>query len=351
MKVKLVVVVAALQAIVLAFMAGQREWIMHTGTPLTLRTAPIDPNDPMRGAYVRLNYDISSIPAEFCRGEIAEWTKPTNDYRRLRRLRDRVVYASLKVNELGLTELVSLREDPPASGPFLRGRVVSVNQNNIQVRYGVEALFMSKEAAVKMESMAIKEKAGAPLSVDVMVGTSGTAVLKNHSWEPLGLTIVLQRQPLSDSRNPDRSAQPRPISALTATLHNYGDQDLAIVDLPGGRSFRLVPNLLMNSGRYASSPPRNQVNLLPSAGQVIVLKPGASHSIQINLMHPDWWILDTSKPEAKPVPLSDVEDWTASFRLEFVPPDSETVRNLPNAGLIRHVPLQSRAFSAMQGID
>ncbi|HEY8995549.1 MAG TPA: GDYXXLXY domain-containing protein [Lacunisphaera sp.] len=351
MKPKLALAVAALQVLVLGFMAGQREWIMRTGTPLTLRTAPIDPNDPMRGAYVRLNYEISNIPAEFCRGETAQWIKPSDDIWRSSRLRDRVVYASLRINEHGLTELVALREVPPASGPFLRGRVVSANQNNIQVRYGIEALFMAKEAAVRMESMAIKEKAGAPLAVQVMVGSSGTAVLKNHAWEPLGLTLVLHRPAPAESSEANRFRPQQPINALTATLHNYGDKDFAIVDLPGGRSFRLVSNLLVNYGRYVPAPPSGAVAPPPQAAHVIVLKPGASHAIQIDLSRPDWWIRDTSKADAKATPLSEVQDWTASFRLEYIPPAAEVVRGLPHADLVRHVPLRSRAFSAMQGVD
>ena len=353
MKLKLVIAVAALQVLVLGFMAWQREWIMHTGAPLTLRTAPIDPDDPMRGAYVRLNYDISAVPAALCQGETAAWVKSGGDYRQRRRLRDRVVYAALRVNEHGIAELTALRDTPPASGPFLRGRVVSVDDNDIRVRYGIEALFMSKEAALRTESMAIKEKAGAPMAVAVAVGRNGTAVLKDYAWEPLGLTIALQRPAEPETRDPNRPWRPQPINAVTATLHNYGDKDLAIVDLPGGRSFRLVPNMLVNNQRFVWAPPGDFAVPTPKAENIIVLKPGESRTIQIDLTHRDWWIQDTTKPERTPAALSDTRDrgWAASFRLEYVPPTAEAVRNLPHADRIRHAPLRSRAFSAMQGID
>ncbi|RXK56442.1 hypothetical protein ESB00_11415 [Oleiharenicola lentus] len=354
MKLKLVITVAVLQVLVLAFMAGQREWIMHTGTPLTLRTAPIDPNDPMRGAYVRLNYDISVVPAALCRGETAKWVKFTGDWRQQRRLHDRVVYAALKINEHGIAELVALSDQPPASGPFLRGRVVSVDHDDIRVRYGIEAMFMSKEAALRTESMAIKERAGAPMAVSVAVGGNGTAVLKNFAWEPLGLTITLQRPP-TESRDPTRPSQQiqRPINAVIATLHNYGDKNLAIVDLPGGRSFRLVPNALMNHNRFVWAPPADFAVPAPRAENIIVLKPGESLAIQIDLTDRDWWIRDITKPEIPPAAMSqrDNWDWNASFRLEYVPPSADAVRGLTNADLIRHAPLRSRAFSAMQGID
>ena len=53
MRARLPWIVAALQIVLLAFMAGEREWVARTGTPVVLRTAPIDPRDPMRGDYVR----------------------------------------------------------------------------------------------------------------------------------------------------------------------------------------------------------------------------------------------------------------------------------------------------------
>ncbi len=353
MKLKLVIAVAALQVLVLGFMAGQREWIMQTGAPLTLRTAPIDPDDPMRGAYVRLNYDISAVPAALCQGETAKWVKSSGDHRQRRRLRDRVVYAALRINEHGIAELTSLRETPPASGPFLRGRVESVDDNDIRVRYGIEALFMSKEAAVRTESMAITEKAGAPMAVSVVVGRNGTAVLKNFAWEPLGLTITLHRPAQPETRDPNRPWRPQPINAVTATLHNYGNQNLAIVDLPNGRSFRLVPNTLMNSQQFVWAPPGDFTVPAPKAENIIVLRPGETRAIQIDLTHRDWWIRDATKPESVPAALSNTRewDWTTSFRLEYVPPTAEAVRGLPHADLIRHAPLRSRAFSAMQGVD
>src|SRR5690348_12571096 len=126
MKVKLALLVAALQVLVLAFMAGQREWILRTGTPLVLRTAPIDPNDPMRGAYVRLDYEISTVPPALCRGEVAKWTKLA-DYRESQQLRDRVVFAAMAVNSYGLADLTSLSDRPPDTGPYLRGRVMTAD--------------------------------------------------------------------------------------------------------------------------------------------------------------------------------------------------------------------------------
>jgi hypothetical protein len=214
---------------------------------------------------------------------------------------------------------------------------------------------MSKEAALRTESMAIKGKAGAPMAVSVAVGGNGTAVLKDFAWEPLGLTITLQRPTQPEPRDPNRRTQQnqRPINAVTATLHNYGDKDLAIVDLPGGRSLRLVSNTLVNSNRFVWAPPADFAVPPPRAENIIVLKPGETRAIQIDLTHRDWWIKDTTKPEKAPSSMTQIDDWNwaASFRLEYAPPTAEAVRSLPHADIIRHAPLRSRAFSAMQGVD
>jgi len=351
MKVKLALLGAGLQVLVLAFMAGQREWIMRTGTPVTLRTAPIDPNDPMRGAYVRLDYEASFVPPAQCRGEIVNWVK-LSDYRELQRLRDRVVYAPLTIGPHGLAEVTSLSDTPPASGLFLRGRVQSLDANGVRVRYGIEALFMHKDAARKMETMAFSEKAGAPMAVTVALGSAGTAVLKSTAWEPLGLTITPDRPPPREPGNPPARWPPPPITGMTVTLHNYGDKDLAIVNLPGAKSFRMVPNTRFVGDHYAWVGAISTERPTASAADIIVLKPGAKHAIHLDLTQSQWWVTDTRKPGSDPMPLQKLtEGWAASFRIEYAPPSADAVKDLPHADLIRHAPLRSRAFNPNQGVD
>ncbi len=353
MKVKLALAVAALQVLVLAFMAGQREWIMRTGAPLVLRTAPVDPNDPMRGAFVRFNYEINQVPVALCRGEVAKWTKPTGyDYRASQRIRDEVVYAAVSINAHGLAELTSLSDTPPASGPYLRGRVVTADQNGVNVRYGIEAYFMNKGAARQMEETSLK-KTGAPMDVTVAVGSSGTAVLKDTTWEPLGITFALDRRP-RPQQQPGQPWQPQPLTGLTITLHNYGDKDLAIVNLPDGQSFRMLANTRFGVNNYAWAGDKSSEQPAPTEGDIIVLKPGARHDVHLDMTLPRWWVMDIRKPGSEPLPLQKIpqqDSWSASFRFEYVPPSVDAVHGLPNADLIRLVPIRSRAFNANQGVD
>jgi uncharacterized membrane-anchored protein len=350
MNLKPALLVVILQVFVLAYMAGQREWILRTGAALVLRTAPVDPNDPMRGAFVRLDYEISTVPPALCRGEVAKWTSLA-DYRESQKLRDRLVYAALKVNAYGLAELTSLSDQPPGTGPYIRGRVMTADVNGVRPRFGIEALFMSQEAARRMEELGI-QKAGAPMDVTVAVGSSGIAVLKNTVWEPLGITFAIDRPPQRPTPVPGQPWQPQPLTGLTVTLHNYGDQDLAIVNLPGEKSFRMVQNTRFTGSNYAWVREKSTDRPLPTAHDIIVLKPGGKHDVHLDLTQTQWWVKDSRKPGAEPIPLQKVtESWSASFRIEYDPPSADAVRGLPNADLVRHVPVRSRAFNANQGVD
>ncbi|HUG10911.1 MAG TPA: GDYXXLXY domain-containing protein [Opitutaceae bacterium] len=351
MKVRLAIAVAALQVCLLAFMAGQREWISRFGDQLTLRTAPIDPNDPMRGAYVRLNYEINWVPAALCKDGPAEWTK-VNDYTLVRRLRDRVVYALLRIDAYGIAELVSLSDVRPSEGTYLRGRVESVSPGSVQVRYGIEALFMEKAQAVAVEHAATYEKVGAPMNVHVAASSSGIGVLRDFEWEPLGITIEFDPVPPREAEQGQPDVQPS-LTGLTVNLHNYSDADLAIVDLPDDHSFRLLPNNRWMQSHYAWSG-EGKTFKLPALrpDTIVILKPGATHKIHIDLTKERWWIVDTNKPGGEAFPMQQVQDgWSASFRIEYAPPGRDALAGLPNAELVRHAPLRSRAFNANRGID
>ncbi len=57
------IVVVLLQLFVPAKMILDREDILKTGTQYKFKTQPVDPNDPFRGKYVTLNYEIDSADA------------------------------------------------------------------------------------------------------------------------------------------------------------------------------------------------------------------------------------------------------------------------------------------------
>ena len=63
------IAVALIQTAVLASMIYDRATILGTGTPVMLKTEPIDPRDLFRGDYVILNYEISQLSTAELEGD------------------------------------------------------------------------------------------------------------------------------------------------------------------------------------------------------------------------------------------------------------------------------------------
>lgn len=69
--------VALVQTAILGSMIEGRASILRSGTEVLLKTAPVDPRDLLRGDYVVLSYDISTIPAALIKGakpQAGSWT-------------------------------------------------------------------------------------------------------------------------------------------------------------------------------------------------------------------------------------------------------------------------------------
>ncbi|MDQ0320217.1 putative membrane-anchored protein [Pararhizobium capsulatum DSM 1112] len=56
------VIVAVMQTAILGYMIESRASILREGKDVVLKTVPVDPRDLLRGDYVVLSYEISSIP-------------------------------------------------------------------------------------------------------------------------------------------------------------------------------------------------------------------------------------------------------------------------------------------------
>ena len=335
--------VAIAQVALLVFMAGEREWVLHTGRTVVVHAEPVDPTDPMRGAYVRLAHRLSEVPKALCSDDLAGWFAERDDVWRYREsLRDRVVYAGLRIDDRGAAQLVSLSASRPESGLFVRGRVDLVEADFIRVRYGIEALFMEKRRAQQLEESMAKDKAGVPLELEVAVSPRGIAVVRGHQWAPLGLTFSWVRPPSEEKS----SRRPQPTGALVR-FKNHSDRPLAIVDRPGGRSLRLMSERRWGFdndhwvGERTPVPPA-------SPDDVVVLQPGQVREIAVDLTAPEWWVLhkENSNSEAVPTSLSKVDDFTNIwFRFEYVPPTKAEAAGLPHAELIRHGDLRSPRLS------
>ena len=62
-KILLFAAVAIIQVALISMMVIDRARVLRDGTEVALATRPVDPRDFLRGDYVVLNYEISSLPA------------------------------------------------------------------------------------------------------------------------------------------------------------------------------------------------------------------------------------------------------------------------------------------------
>ena len=341
----LATVVALAQMGVLVFMAGQREWVARTGRIMYLRTAPVDPSGPMRGDYLRLNYEISQVPRALCRDGVAQWFGHADLQRNYK---DRRVYAAVAPDANGLAELVSLSDRPPVGTPFLRARVVALVETPgyMLVRYGLEAFFVEEGAAKAFEDNRRKNEVGVPLDMEVAVSETGLAVLRAYRWEALGLRLVAD-PPARPPTAAGQAIQRVGVTGFTVEIRNHSSKAVAILTWP----FHLAANRQRGPGRYRwvgeGAAPRT-----PAPEDVMVLQPGESFRQHVDLTAADWYVVDTDAKGkgASPVALGTLLNaWDASFCIEYAPPGAGDCANLPHADLIWHGLLPSRAFGPIAG--
>ena len=333
MKAKVLMAVVALQVAVLCYMAAEREWIMRTGTPVLLQTAPLDPRDPFRGNYVRLNYSFSQVPSARLRGGLVRSQDSKREEDRIPK--DTVVYAVMRNPGGGIATFDYLTDEKPAGGLFLKGRVARYwSGRTLPVRYGIEAFFAQEEKAKELEGQRRRDGVQVPLEMEAAVSARGVTVLKGYRWCALGIGLTVDTVGQTNR-------QARAATAATVKLMNVSSNEIAIVDPPGGGMLELETDWTRSWGDQGWSwvmagKPRPTV----TDDDVIILKPGQQREIRVDLTQPAWFVAK-EKQAARPIrELSRGE----MFRLIYRPPSVESCRGLKHAALIWHGELPSSAF-------
>lgn len=130
---------ALLQTAILGYMIEGRAGILRSGTEVLLKTAPVDPRDLLRGDYVILTYDVSTISTTSIIGQKPE----AGDAARL--------HVRLKPGADGFWTVSEASFDPL---PVEDGSVVLLSQpvtiydwewqnaGNLTVSYGIERFYV-----------------------------------------------------------------------------------------------------------------------------------------------------------------------------------------------------------------
>lgn len=228
MKKTALIIAIILQLLVLLWMAGEREWIVRTGPTIWLRTAPMDPRDPFRGDYVTLGYGISTIAAERFGPALREKIAAIREKRDKEPKRETVVFVALQAGEDSVMDVARVDLRPPATGPFIKGRVREHGMNAERltgVAYGIDAFFVEQGQGRTLERVpeGTPEDVVVSLEMRAALGRDGTAVLTGYRWSPLGLGVSI----LNGHTTEQGILQKAPV--LTVTIHNSSTTTRAVV--------------------------------------------------------------------------------------------------------------------------
>ncbi|EJB02997.1 putative membrane-anchored protein [Rhizobium leguminosarum bv. trifolii WSM597] len=163
------IIVAGLQTVILGAIIQSRASILNNGAEVLLKTAPVDPRDFLRGDYVVLNYDISSVPVQTVSGGIPAEPGERTLWVRLKKQEDgfwTVIESSF--HELPpLPETVILRSQPFYSGGLAAG-------DNIRVEYGIERYYVPEGQGKPIE----EARNGGNVVIAVRVSPAGSAQIR-----------------------------------------------------------------------------------------------------------------------------------------------------------------------------
>jgi len=282
-----VLLAVAAQFAALAWMAGEREWIVRTGQVVYLRTAPIDPRDLFRGDFVALQYEINNVRAE----DLAPALAGPEEKRR----RHQVVYTRLRPAGEGLYEAAGTSASPPEAGLFLRGRTEDAwrmgwrGPAHFFVKYGIEQLFVEQGRGKAIEERrGVRNGLQVPMEVEVALASSGKAVIRGYRWSRIGMKLEVLRRPVPRVRN--APAPTGPLSPkLRLTLANASEAPVAIADAGEHCAFHLVPVAWATQPTPPVSPGCAGA---PAEIRTITLAPEESYSVELDLSEPRWQVLE-----------------------------------------------------------
>lgn len=109
-------------------------WPLMTGTTVLLAIHPLDPFDPLRGQYMHINYEISTLKHPFSEGE--------------------TVYVSLAPDEEGIWRGQTVSKAHPG-GVAIKGRVRGRSR---RIAYGIEQFFFERNAHVPTRNISVEAK-------------------------------------------------------------------------------------------------------------------------------------------------------------------------------------------------
>jgi len=168
MKLKLLILVLAMQTAWLLATVAVQEYALANGKVILLETRPVDPRDLLSGDYLMLNYKISDVPANLFSPPV----KKDLPY-------GAKIYVALApgTNQFYAVTRASTNEFAPSSGAevVLRGESAYAwwkTTNTIHVAYGIERYYVAENTGSprgKLTVQAVVPASGHPKIKEVFV--------------------------------------------------------------------------------------------------------------------------------------------------------------------------------------
>lgn len=136
--VLLFIAIAGLQLYVPAKMILDQEQVLENGKAYKFKTQPIDPNDPFRGKYITLSYDI-------------EGSYPVQDKSRF----GKKLYVLLKEDENGFASVEDILPEKPEKGDYIKVEKsrYSYNEEEIDIEILQDRFYMEETKAPEAEQV------------------------------------------------------------------------------------------------------------------------------------------------------------------------------------------------------
>ena len=321
----LIVLAVMLQCGTLGAICFQREMVLRTGTPVFLRTVPIDPRDLFRGDYVRLSYDVSIVPTELIpKEELESMRKP-----------GKRVYLRYRTDarNVMIPEKLSLKE--PGEGRFIRGytAINPQDSNSIQVSYSVEKYFMQQGKGLILQEGESLEGVAIPLEMEAAIGNqNGIAVLKGYRYAEMGMGV---QTPRANDRT-----EKLPLK-VQVKLVNASEKPLAIIDPENHSTFKIkITNSLDANDEEIirlKNPPGEMTNYQEADIKIIPSK--SLYAFDIDLTEPRYQLVrgksDISWDQLR---------WDENALIEYKTPSPDIVAHLENSSTLWQGRLYSPPF-------
>ncbi len=175
---KVLLLLAGLQVAILLGMFAKGLYPLAVGSPVLLKTMPVDPRDLFRGDYAVLGYDINTLWLDSLPNDL--------DSRKNHRFGD-WLYVELVPNGR-FHEPVGVWESHPGPGrTCIKGTVRYNYGRTLDMQYGIESYFTSPDKAKQLEDLVrARGEGAATVYVKIMLTDTGLSRIASIHCDEAG---------------------------------------------------------------------------------------------------------------------------------------------------------------------